>query len=290
MLSIGKINRLIVKEASPVGYVLADPNKTQQIDSPWTENQKDVLLPVSDVELNEGQLVDVFLYYGQDKSVHASMHTALISMGEFKALNVVGLTDAGAFLDWGLPRDLFAPKQHIHSEVAMGVPAVVTLIHEPKQNRLYASAKIEQFLLDAPSKWDMTQSVELLIYAQSPLGYKVIIDNKYAGLLYKSDLFKTVHIGETHRGYISRIREDGKIDVSLQRHDKAQRQSLAEQILSDLDAHGGLSTLTDKSSADEIQLRFNVSKGAYKKAIGQLYKDKKIVISPTHIKRNEETK
>jgi predicted RNA-binding protein (virulence factor B family) len=285
MLSLGKINTLRVKEASPVGYVLSDPALTDAPPSPWTENTSDVLLAATDTALTEGQEVEVYLYYGQDKSVHASLSPASISMDEFKALDVVGLTDAGAFLKWGLSRDLFAPKQYLHSDVAMGLPAVVRLVHEPENKRLFATTKIEQFLLDAPQQWDFSQEVELLVYAQTPLGYKVIIDNNYAGLLYKSDLFKTVKIGETHRGYISNIRADGKIDVSLQRHDKKQRQSLSDEILSDLDAHGGLSTLTDKSSPEEIQTRFNVSKNAYKKALGQLYKSKQIEISPTHIKR-----
>lgn len=293
MLSIGKVNTLLVKEATPVGYVLCDPDNVTAPINPWTENMlskaQDILLTASNVSLTEGQLVDVFLYYAQDKTVHASMTPASISMDEFKALMVVGLTDAGAFFKWGLPRDLFAPKQHTHSEVAEGMLSVVRLIHEPKQNRLYASTKIEQFLIDAPAQWDVKVPVELLVYAKTPLGFNVIIDNSYAGLLYRSDLFKPVHVGDMLTGFITKLRDDGKIDVSLQRHDAQQRQSLHAQILDDLDAHGGLSSLTDKSSAQDIQTRFNVSKGAYKKALGQLYKNHQIIITPTHIKRTEES-
>ena len=285
MLSLGKINTLEVKEASPVGYVLCDPDHTPDANNPWTENAQDVLLEATDIALSEGQEIDVYLFYGQDKSIHASAEPAAISMGEFKALNVVGLTDAGAFLKWGLSRDLFVPKQYMHSQVAEGLPLVVSLIHEPENQRLFATSKIEPLLLDAPKQWDYSRQVELLVYAETPLGFKVIIDNCYAGLLYKSDLFKAVKLGDTHSGFISKLREDGKIDVSLQRHDKQQRQSLSEQILSDLDAHDGLSSLTDKSSPEEIQTRFNVSKNAYKKALGQLYKSKQIEITPTYIKR-----
>lgn len=291
MLTIGTINTLTVKEATPVGYVLRDPNSDNPPKNPWTEHLQsqapEVLLSDSEQVLEEGQTVEVFLYYGQDNSVKASTKTAAISMGEFKALTVVGLTEAGAFFKWGIERDLFAPKQHIHSELAEGLPAVLRLVHEPKQHRLFATTKIEQFLLDAPQTWDYSTPVELLIYGKSPLGFKVIIDGNYAGLLYHNDLFKTVQIGETHSGFISKIREDGKIDVSLQRHDKKQRQSLNQQILDDLDAHGGISTLTDKSSPDEIHTRFNVSKAAYKRALGQLYKAKQIIISPGHIKRSK---
>jgi hypothetical protein len=290
MLFIGKINKLLVKEATPVGYILSEADAERVPKNVWTESISEVFLPTADIALSQGQHVDAFLFYGQDKTVQASLSPPAIEMDQFKALNVVGLTDAGAFFDWGLPRDLFAPKQHTHSELAEGLPAVVRLVHESQQNRLFATTKIEQFLLDAPEQWDSKAQVTLLVYAKTPLGFKVIIDDTYAGLLYHSDLFKAVHIGETHSGFISKVREDGKIDVSLQRHDKQQRQTLNEQILSDLDAHEGISTLTDKSSAEEIQTRFNVSKGAYKKALGQLYKEKKIVITPSHIKRNSETK
>ncbi|WP_371193230.1 S1 RNA-binding domain-containing protein [Glaciecola sp. SC05] len=293
MLSIGKINTLQVKEATPVGYVLCDPQSIALPSNPWTENVRaqaqEILLSATDHSLTEGQSVEVFLYYGQDKAIHASMLKPTISVDEFKALTVIGLTDAGAFFKWGIERDLFAPKQHTHSELAEGMPAVVRLIHEPTQNRMFATTKIEQFLLDAPAQWDYSLPVELLVYGKSPLGYKVIINNSFGGLLYHSDLFKPVHIGETHTGYITKIREDGKIDVSLQRHDAKQRQSLNQQILEDLEAHGGISTLTDKSSPDDIQTRFNVSKAAYKRALGQLYKSKQILITPTHIKRNSES-
>ena len=292
MLSIGKFNTLKVKEATPVGYILAATfeDESQQLDkpsNPWTENiekqTQTILLSDATRALNEGESIDVFLFYAQDKSVQATMQNVKIEMDEFKSLTVVGITEAGAFLDWGLSRDLFAPKQHIHSELAEGLPAVVKLVHEPKQNRLYATTKIEQYLETAPSQWDYAKPVELLVYSKTPLGYKVLIDQQYAGLLYSSDLFKSIRIGETHKGFITKIRDDGKIDVSLQRHDAKQRQTLAEQIIEDLEAHGGISSLTDKSSPQDIQTRFNVSKGAYKKALGQLYKNKKILISATHI-------
>lgn len=293
MLSIGKINTLRVKEATPVGYLLCAPDSAMPSTTPWNENslieEQEVLLSDASLTLSEGQDVDVFLYYGVDKRIAASMQAASICMDEFKALTVVELTDAGAFFKWGMQRDLFAPKQHVHNELSVGMPAVVRLIHEPKQQRLFATTKIEQFLRDAPTSWDYTEQVELLVYAKTPLGFKVIINSMYGGLLYHSDLFKAVHIGETHTGYITKLRDDGKIDVSLQRHDAKQRISLNEQILSDLDAHGGLSTLTDKSSPEDIQIRFNVSKAAYKRALGQLYKAKHIIITPSHIKRNSET-
>nr|WP_136252355.1 hypothetical protein [Ningiella ruwaisensis] len=233
-------------------------------------------------------VISAFLFYSEDKQVHASLTEPHIQMGDLAALRVINITQAGAFLDWGLPRDLFAPKQHTHSQIAVGMPAVVRLVHHPKERKLFATTKIEQYLEDAPSQWDYSQAVDLLIYSETPLGFKTVINQKYEGLLYKSDLFKPVHIGDTHKGFISKIRDDGKIDVSLQRHDKIQRQSLNAQILEDLKAHGGISSLTDKSSAEDIRTRFNVSKGAYKKALGQLYKSRKITISPDYIKLNKE--
>ncbi|MBT1451933.1 hypothetical protein KJ365_13655 [Glaciecola sp. XM2] len=279
MLNIGTLNTLTVIEATPMGYLLSDGD---------SHHEHDILLTTEDQSLAEGQSIDVFLYYGQDRNIHATLTKPAITVDEFKALRVVGLSDAGAFFDWGLPKDLYAPKQHTHSELAIGMPAVVKLVVEDKQHKLYATTKIEKFLSPAPDTWSTSTPVQLLVYAKTPLGFKVIIDDTYAGLLYHSDLFKPVHIGEVHQGFIKRIREDGKVDVTLQRHDKKQRASLAEQILDDLEAHGGLSSLTDKSSPQDIQVRFNVSKASYKKALGQLYKEKKIVITPKHIKLTNE--
>ncbi|WP_395343677.1 S1 RNA-binding domain-containing protein [Ningiella sp. W23] len=310
MLSIGKINTLIVKDISPIGCTLEAapsniPALSSEANNPWTQGKSGLstaeiddvqaILPISELSTSQqkqapqvGDKIDVYLYYSghQDakNQVLASVTPALINFGEFKSLKVKGISSAGAFFDWGLSRDLYAPKQHIHSALSEGLDAVVRLVHEPKQKRLYATSKIEQFLNSAPSSWDYKKSVELLVYAKTPLGFKVIIDQRYAGLLYQSDLFKTLRIGEIHSGFISKIRDDGKIDCALQRHDKMQRQSLTQEILDDLAAHGGLSSLTDKSDPQDIQTRFNVSKGAYKKALGQLYKSKKIVITRDFVK------
>lgn len=289
MLNIGHVNTLKVIEATPVGYVLAASDDTCHLEDDF-EQAPPILLSSQERGFELGEEVSAFLYYGQDKNIHASLHIPNILEGQLKTLRVVGLTDAGAFFDWGLAKDLYAPAQHIHSQLAVGLPAVVKIIVDSEQKKLYATTKIERFFSPAPESWDLKKPVELLVYAKTPLGFKVVIDGTYGGLLYHSDLFKPVHIGDTHQGYISRIREDGKIDVSLQLHDETQRKTLSEEIISDLEAHGGLSTLTDKSSPADIQVRFNVSKAAYKRALGQLYKSKKIMITPTHIKLIAESK
>jgi predicted RNA-binding protein (virulence factor B family) len=289
MLNIGNINTLKVVEATPVGYILAEAEDTRHLDDDF-EHAQEILLSSSEQGFEVGDELTAFVYYGQDRNIHASLITPAILEGQLKSLRVAGLTEAGAFFDWGLPKDLYAPSQHIHSELAVGLPAVVKLIIDSEQRKLYATTKIERFLSPAPEAWDLKTPVELLIYAKTPLGFKVVIDGSYGGLLYHSDLFKPVHIGETHQGYITRLRDDGKIDVGLQLHDKKQRQTLSEEIISDLEAHDGLSTLTDKSSPEDIQVRFNVSKATYKRALGQLYKSKKILITPGHIKLITESK
>lgn len=268
MLKIGQRNQLVVKEIFPFGYIL----KTLK-----PSDEPEVMLKDTEVSLNEGQSVDVFVYTQADGGLIASIESPLAMFGEFKPLVLTGASQHGYFFNWGIKPDLYMPSTQAHTQLDIGTTYIVSVVFD-KIGKLIGTTKIERFLEENGEELTLNQAVDLLIYAESPLGFKAIVNNQYQGLLYKSDLITSVKIGQSIKGFIKHIRDDGKIDLALQIQNETTRKSLYQSILDDLEAHDGMSTLTDKSSPEEIFARFKVSKNAYKKAIGSLYKDKKISI------------
>jgi predicted RNA-binding protein (virulence factor B family) len=171
-----------------------------------------------------------------------------------------------------------------HRPIDAGLNYVVRLIHDEERQKLIGTTKLHRYLNeDGEGQFSLGEPVDLIIYDKTDLGYKAIVNNTHQGLLFHSDMFKKLAIGERTKGFIKQIREDGKINLSLQLTSKKGIMSLSDQILDDLVAHGGISSLTDKSPSEEIHARFDVSKNAYKKALGSLYKAKKIKIEKSHI-------
>jgi predicted RNA-binding protein (virulence factor B family) len=277
MPNVGNLNNLIVNNVLPFGYSLSQ-NASKQ-------SQEMVFLPISDAlgELTEGQTVEAYVYYAQDGSMHATQKKVAINLGDFALLNCTGVTDFGAFFDYGVDRDLLVPKSMQHKPMDEGLSYVVCLLHDEENRKLIGCTKLHRYLEETTDELDLGQSADALVFDETPLGFKCVVNKQYQGLLFKSDLLKKLNIGDELTVFIKNIREDGKIDLSLQKQGKAGRNDLAADIIDDLIAHGGMSTLTDKSSADEIYARYKVSKGAYKRAIGTLYKNKKIMLSKTHI-------
>lgn len=196
------------------------------------------------------------------------------------------ITEFGVFLAMNEEDDLLIPERHLQQPVNVGDMLFVYVFHEENTDRILGSTKLSHYFpeQDTAGQFTAKQRVSLQVFAVSDLGYKVIVDGTHLGLLFKSDVLGTKRIGDECQGFIKQIREDGKIDVCLQIHTPDARKSLESQILDALNAHNGLLTITDKSSPDEIQHAFNVSKGSYKKAIGALYKQKKILLNPEFIK------
>ncbi|MDT0627212.1 S1-like domain-containing RNA-binding protein [Alteromonas sp. W364] len=281
MLEIGNINSLLVIDILPFGYTLAI--------SEDTPSEQKVFLPIDDAKGKKEleQSVDAYVYYSQDGSLHASEKPIAIKVNDFAVLTCTGVTDFGAFFDWGLERDLLVPRSLQHKPLDEGLSSVVYLIHDEDNHKMIGCTKLHRFLEETTDELSPGEEVDLLIFDETSLGFKAVINKRFQGLLFKSDLFRTVKIGERCKAYVKEVREDGKINLSLQKLGSNARKDLAQQILDDLDAHGGLSTLTDKSPSEEIQAHYHVSKGAYKRAIGNLYKQKKITISKTHIKLNK---
>lgn len=268
MLKIGQFNRLSVIEVFPFAYALSVPENP---------SEEPIMLKDTSQTFLPEQEIDVFVYTHADGSLLASLEKPKAMLDEFAPLVTVGASAHGCFFDWGIKPDLYAPEGQLHTDLDVGSRYVVRVIQD-KLGKLVGTTKIERFLSEHTYSLAPNQPVSLLIYGKTPLGYKAIVDNLYQGLLFHSDLITTLSVGDYVDGYIKSVRDDGKLDLSLQTQTPQARLSLSESILEDLADHDGMSTLTDKSSPDEIYARFKVSKNAYKKAIGSLYKDKKIRI------------
>ena len=270
---IGTINTLEVIKHVDFGVYL-DGNEAGEI-----------LLPKRYVphQLAVGDDIDVFIYTDSDDRLIATTEKPLAMVGECAWLKVKDVNRVGAFLDWGLPKDLLVPygEQHIPMEVGQSYAVCVLLDNE--SNRIAASSRLYQFIEEQSDDFVPRQAVDLLIIQQTDLGFKAIINHTHFGLLFHSDVFQTLKPGQKIKGYIKEIRDDGKINLSLQLPAQEIREELSEAILDFLKQQGGTMTLTDKSPPEAIYEQFKVSKSSYKKALGLLYRQRIIRIEKHQI-------
>lgn len=250
-----------------------------------SDNLGDILVPARYVPrgCRPDDWLDVFIYLDSEDSLIATTEKPYVEVGECAYLEVIDMNSVGVFLDWGLSKDLFVPFNQQRLPMEKGRKYVV-YVFEDKSGRICASTKLDHFLSEyAEGHFELQQQVDLLIAGRSPLGYKAVINGTHIGLLYHSDLLAPVKAGQRIKGYIKNIRPDDAIDLSLQQQGQVMRDSLSEKIIADLKKSGGISYVTDKSPAEDIFARFQVSKSNYKKALGQLYKDKKILLTKDKI-------
>lgn len=243
-------------------------------------DEGEVLLPQRYVPegCKPGDELDVFLYLDQDEKLVATTQTPLAKVGDFAYLKVAWVNEYGAFLDWGLMKDLFCPFREQKMKMEIGNSYIVHVHMDSESYRIVASAKIERYFCTEFPPYKHGQAVSLLIWQKTDLGFKVIIDNNYPGLVYKDQIFKNIHTGDRMTGYIDIVREDGKIDVMLQPTGRRMTESLSETLLNYMRSHDGRCPLTDKSPAEDIYNEFQVSKKNFKKAVGDLYKRRLITI------------
>lgn len=273
MLQIGKFNSLNVIKQVPFGFYLDGGDDGE------------VLLPTKFAaeDCKIGDTCRVFIYHDSDSRLIATTQTPLAEVDECAFLKVVSVNNVGAFLDWGIDKDILVPYSEQDFPMAEGVSYVVFVYFDDETGKVAASTRLRDFLFEEGQNFAPKQEVDLLICGRTDMGYKAVINGSHLGLIFKDEVFKPLRMGERTTGFIKRIREDNKIDLCFQFHDDGARKDLAEQIIDDLEAHGGISTLTDKSSAQEISKRFNVSKNVYKKALGALYKQKRILLDKSKI-------
>lgn len=242
-----------------------------------------VTLPAAEApSATAGDVLSVFLYTDPQGKPVATLSKPLVQRGQCASLKIVDITNAGAFLDWGLDKNLLLPFAEQRRPVEIGRHETV-LVYLDNSGRLAASSRLDHHLPETDDHFRPWQQVSLLIYQRTDLGLKAVVDNRAVGLLYKDELFQSLRVGETHTGYIKRLRFDGRIDLAMQPPAEQLKPILSEQILQYLHDNDGACELSDKSSPEAIQSVFKVSKKNFKKAISALYKERKIVIHADHI-------
>lgn len=272
MVEIGKINNLRI--------IRVLDNKDVYLDGGDLKN--DILLIKKHVPRNSGigDFVEVFVYVEKDDIYMATTKKPFATVGEFARLQVKMNTKYGSFLDIGLPKDLLVPISEQKEIMVEGNSYIVYVYLDTKSNRIAASSKLDKFLIDDDKKpkYKNNEEVDLLIYSKTDLGFNAIVDNSYWGLIYKNELFRRLYSGQKLRGFIKEVREDGKIDIILQKSGYKEIDNISKDILEKIKDQGGNISLTDKSDPKEISSMFGISKKAFKRAIGSLYKQKLIII------------
>ena len=273
-IKLGDYNRLTIVKEVDFGMYLDGGDEGE------------ILLPKRYVPENckPGDELEVFLYLDQDERLIATTQHPLAKVGEFACLEVAWVNQYGAFLNWGLMKDLFCPFHEQKQRMEIGNRYVVAIFIDEESYRIAASAKVEHFFATDFPPYQPGEKVDLLVWQTTDLGFKVIIDHAYPGLVYRSQVFKSIRIGDSLQGYIMGVRPDGKIDVSLQPHGRQQTTDFAEMLLQYLKDHDGFCELGDKSDAQDIKHRFEVSKKVYKKAIGDLYRRRLITLEDDGIR------
>ncbi|MEX1192361.1 MAG: S1-like domain-containing RNA-binding protein [Brumimicrobium sp.] len=268
MVQIGDYNTLKIDRFTSVGAFLSD------------EDGFEVLLPNKylrdDMELD--QEIKIFLYNDSEDRPVATTETPFVTLNNFAYLKVKETTDFGAFMDWGLEKDLLIPFKEQTAKMNEGGVYLVHLSFDEQTNRLVGSAKINQFLSKDIEGIEVGDKVNLFVCDVTDLGRKVIVNNKYNGLIFRDRLIKPLRNGEEVKGYVEYIRQDGKIDISLAPIGVERFDEFSNTVLEYLKLHGGEMELTDKSNPDIIRSRLGMSKKSFKKALGNLYKKKKVVL------------
>ena len=226
-----------------------------------------------------GDELNVFLYLAQDEKIIATTLEPLAKVGDFACLEVAWVNEYGAFLNWGLMKDLFCPFREQKKRMQKGERYIVYVKLDEESYRIMATAKVDKYLNQDKPAYKHGDEVDLLVQQKTELGFKVIIDNAYGGLIYDNQVFRPLHTGDRLKGYIDRVRPDGKIDVTIQPTGRRQTEEFSDVLLAYLQDNGGHCSLGDKSPAELIADRFKVSKKTFKKAIGDLYRKRLITIS-----------
>ena len=240
----------------------------------------EILLPTRYVPqgCKPGDVLNVFIYLDMDERLIATTLQPYVKVGEFACLEVAWVNQYGAFLDWGLMKDLFVPFREQKMKMLKGNSYVVYVHLDEDSYRIVASAKVEKFLSKDMPEYNPGNEVDILIWQKTDLGFKVIVDNKFGGMIFKNEIFTDVRTGMKMTAYIKQVRPDGKIDLELQKGGVKKVEDFADTLLEYIRSNGGSTPLNDKTDADVIYNTFGVSKKTFKKAVGDLYKKRLIVL------------
>ena len=267
-IELGKFNTLeVVKQ---VGFGL-------YLDG---DEEGEILLPSRYVpeDCQIGDWLNVFLYLDIDERLIATTLTPLVQVGEFACLEVAWVNEFGAFLNWGLMKDLFVPFSEQKMKMQVGRSYVVHTHLDDESYRIVASAKVDRYLSKEMPAYQPGDEVNILIWQKTDLGFKAIIENQFSGLLYDGEIFQPLRTGSLLKAFVKQVREDGKIDLMLQKPGFEKIDDFAKTLLDYIREHDGQIALTDKSPAEDIYDTFSVSKKTFKKAVGDLYRKRLIVL------------
>lgn len=249
-------------------------------------DEGEVLLPARYVpqDCRPGDELRVFIYLDNEERLVATTLEPLAQVGQFACLEVAWVNQYGAFLNWGLMKDLFVPFGEQKQKMQVGRRYVVHVHLDEESYRIVASAKVDRYLSRERAPYQPGEQVDILVWQKTDLGYKAIIDHRYGGLLYESELFQPLAPGMKLKAYVKQVREDGKIDLMLQKPGQAKVEDFAATLLEHIRRNGGRTPLGDKSPAEEIYALFGVSKKTFKKAVGDLYKRRLVALEEDGIR------
>lgn len=270
MIEIGKINTLEVVRDTDHGLFLE------------AKDDSEVLLPnayVDEKEMPIGSLVDVFVYTDSEDRPVATTKMPYAKLGEYGYFTVVDYKSYGAFVNWGLPKDLFVPLSQQKEYFTIGKKYILRVCLDEQTGRLYGTQKIGKWLSRDMKGLHPNREMELFVIAKTPMGYKVVADNLYEGMLFENEIFEPIAVGDRKKGYIKQVRKDFKLDLSLQKLGMSNNQEgLEAKLLEMLRSRGGQIALTSKSDADEIRAVFGMSKKNFKRALNALSEKKRILL------------
>jgi len=275
-IAIGELNTLRVERDTDYGLYLR------------AENFEEVLLPniyVMEAEMPIGAEIEVFVYTDSEDRPVATTKYPYAKLGEFAYLTVVDYQQYGAFVNWGLPKDLFVPLSQQKCHFHIGSKYVLRVCLDAQTGRLYGTHKIGKWLSYDPKELEKNQKVNVMVLSQTPLGYKVIVENKYEGMLFENEIFEPLRVGDQKVAYIKNIRKDGKLDLALQPIGKKLSGDVSEEkVLTILKAKEGFVALNSKSDADDIMKIFSLSKKSFKRTLTSLIANEKIELVEGGIK------
>lgn len=261
-IELGKFNQLEVVKEVDFGVYLDGGEEGE------------ILLPTRYVpeDCKIGDILNVFLYLDMDERLIATTLTPFVQVGQFACLEVSWVNQYGAFLNWGLMKDLFVPFREQKMKMQVGRKYVVHAHLDEESYRIVASAKVERYLSKDKPEYAVGEEVNILIWQKTDLGFKAIIDNKYSGLLYENEIFSSIETGMEMKAFVKQVREDGKVDLILQKPGFEKIDDFSKTLLNYIRENDGRIRLNDKSPAEDIYATFGVSKKTFKKGVGDLYK------------------
>ncbi|HEY1121968.1 MAG TPA: S1-like domain-containing RNA-binding protein [Haloferula sp.] len=275
MPAIGQRAQLTILREQPFGVFLDAGDELGEVLLPRREMPR---------QWQIGGIVDVFLYLDSEDRPVATLKQPKVMPGEFAYLEVLSITGVGAFLDWGLPKDLLLPFREQKERIEPGKSYVVHVHVDGASGRIVATRRVSKFLNKTPADYKEGQEVELMLYGKTELGYKAIIEGKHSGVLFANEVFRRLRAGEKTKGYIVKVHPEGKIDLSLYPPGRARINDLETRIEEELTKRGGFWAISDSSPAEDIHKALGVSKKAFKQATGALFKKRKITITDEGIR------